>query len=127
MSEIGVLPFGWVLASAPTAPPVPELDDSHDEARLLAPIGLDVLERSGTAVFTTLCIAPTKARLETPTVKKPMLTRSRCAGIGTLGLEDMVESYLRWSLAESATIIAEIRRRQITGVLDGCSKITSSV
>lgn len=119
MSEIGVLPFGWVLASAPTAPPVPELDDSHDEARLLAPIGLDVLERSGTAVFTTLCIAPTKARLETPTVKKPRLTRSRCAGIGTLGLEDMVESYLRWSLAESATIIAEIRRRQITGVLDG--------
>ena len=31
----------------------------------------------------------------------------------------MVESYLRWSLAESPTIIAEIRRRQVAEVVDG--------
>ena len=119
MSEIGVLPSGWILASAPTAPPVPELEEAYDEAQLLAPIGLDVSEHGGTAVFTTLCIAPTKARLAAPTIKKPKLTRSRCAGNGALGLEEMVESYLRWSLAESDTVIAEIRRQQITRVLEG--------
>lgn len=118
-SEVGMLPFGWVLATTPAAPPAPELDDAHEEARLLAPIGLEVSEHGGVAEFTTLCIAPSHARLGSPAIKKPILTRRRYAGNGALGLEDMVKSYLRWSLAESATFIAEIRRRQITGVLDG--------
>lgn len=118
-SEIGELSFGWVLATAPTAPPALEPDDAHEEARLLAPIGLDFSEYGRAAEFTTLCIAPSKVRLESPAIKKPSLTRNRCAGYGALGLQDIVESYLRWSLAESATFIAELRRRQITGVLDG--------
>ena len=118
-SEIGMLPFGWVPGTTPAAPPAPELDDAHEEARLLAPIGLDVSEHGGSAEFTTLCIAPPQARLGSPAIKKPSLTRRRCAGHGALGLEDMVKSYLSWSLAESATFIAEIRRRQIAGVLDG--------
>ncbi|MBB6012678.1 hypothetical protein HNR59_002023 [Aquamicrobium lusatiense] len=118
-SEVGMLPFGWVLATTPAAPPAPELDDSHEEARLLAPIGLDVSEHGGVAEFTTLCIAPSHARLGLPAIKKPILTRRRYAGNGALGLEDMVESYLRWSLAESTTFIAEIWRRQIAAVLDG--------
>lgn len=118
-SEVGMLPFGWVLATTPAAPPAPELDDAHEEARLLAPIGLDVSEHGGVAEFTTLCIAPSHARLGLPAIKKPILTRRRYAGNGALGLEDMVESYLRWSLAESTTFIAEIWRRQIAAVLDG--------
>ena len=118
-SEIGVLPFGWIPATAPAAQPAPEPDNSLEEARLLAPIELDVSEYGDTAQFTTLCIAPTRLRLEAPTIKKPRLVRRLRAGHGALGLEDMVESYLKWSLAESATIIAEMRRRQVTGVLDG--------
>lgn len=118
-SETGMLPFGTVLATTPAAPPAPELDDAHEEARLLAPIGLNVSEHGGVAEFTTLCIAPSQARLGSPAIEKPSLTRRRCGGNGALGLEDVVESYLRWSLAESTTFIAEIRRRQITGVLDG--------
>ncbi|RUT28311.1 hypothetical protein EMQ25_17130 [Arsenicitalea aurantiaca] len=118
-SEVGMLPFGWVLATTPATPPAPELDDAHEVARLLAPIGLDVSEHGGVAEFTTLCIAPSHARLGLPAIKKPILTRRRYAGNGALGLEDMVESYLRWSLAESTTFIAEIWRRQIAAVLDG--------
>lgn len=117
-SEVGKLPFGCVLATAPAAPPAPELNGAREEERLLAPIGLDVSEYGGLAEFTTFCMAPSHARLESPAIRKPSLVRRRRAGNSALGLEDIVESYLRWSLAESATLIAEIRRRQITGVLD---------
>lgn len=118
-SEVGVLPFGCIPATAPAAPPAPELEDALEEARLFAPIDLDVSEYGGAAQFTTLCLAPSRARLEAPAIKKPRLTRTRRAGHGALGLEDVVESHLRWSLAESATLIAEMRRRQIVEVLDG--------
>ena len=94
-SEIGMLPFGWVLATNPAALPAPELDDSHEEARLLTPISLDVSEHGGAAEFTTLCIAPSQARLGSPAIKRPSLTRRRCAGRGALGLEDLVKSYLK--------------------------------
>ena len=116
-SEIGVLPFGRIPATAPAARPAP--GNSLEGARLLAPIGLDVSEYGDAAQFTTLCIAPSRVQLEVPAVRKPRLARRRRAGNGALGLEDTVESYLRWSLAESLTIIGEIRRRQITEVLDG--------
>ena len=69
---------------------------------------LDVSEHGDAAQFTTLCIAPSRAGLEAPAIKKPRLARRRRARHGALGLEDVVESYLRWSLAESPTIIAEI-------------------
>ena len=118
-SEIGVLPFGWIPATAPAARPAPRSDNSLEETRLLAPMDLDVSEYGDVAHFTTLCIAPSRTRLEAPAIKKPRLARRRRAGHGALGLEDVVESYLRWSLAESPTIIAEVRRRQVTEVLDG--------
>ena len=118
-SEMGVLPFGWIPATAPASRAAPGPDNSLEETRLLAPIDLDVSEYGGAAQFTTLCIAPSRVRLEAPAIKKRRLARRRRAGHGTLGLEDMVESYLRWSLAESPTIIAELRRRQVTELLDG--------
>ncbi len=118
-SEIGALPFGLIPAAAPAARPVPGPDNLLEETRLLVPLELDVSEYGDAAQFTTLCIAPSRIKLEVPAIKKPHLARRRRAGHGALGLEDLVESYLRWSLAESPTIIAEIRRRQVVDVLDG--------
>ena len=118
-SEIGVLPNGWIPATAPANPPVSAPANSLDDARLLAPIDLDVSEFGDAAQFTTLCLAPSQVHLEVPAIEKPRLTRRRRAKNGALGLEDTVESYLRWSLAESLTIIGEIRRRQVTELLDG--------
>ena len=118
MSEIGTLPFGWIPATAPAARPVPGPDNLLEETRLLVPIELDVSEYGDAAQFTTLCIAPPRVQLEVPAISEPHLARRRRAGQGALGLEDMVESYLRWSLAESPTIISEIRRRQVSDVLD---------
>ena len=121
LSETGVLPFGFVAAADPAAPPVPGLQSELDGARLLAPIDLDAAEYGGAAQFTTLCVAPSRARLEAPAIKKPHLARRLHAGGGALGLGDLAESYLRWSLAESTTVIAELRRRQVAEVLDAWS------
>jgi len=118
-SEVGALPFGLISATAPAARPVPGPDNLLEETRLLVPFELDVSEYGDAAQFTTICMAPSRVQLEAPAIKKPHLARRRRAGHGALGLEDLVESYLRWSLAESSTIIAEIRRRQVADVLDG--------
>lgn len=117
-SEIGDLAFGWISATAPAALPTQGSRDSLEDARLLVPIDLDEVEYGGAAQFTTFCIAPSRSRLEVPAISKPRLTRRRRGKHGALGLEDVAESYLRWSLAESATLIAEIRRRQVAQVLD---------
>ena len=118
-SEIGTLPIGWIPATAPANRPTSAPDDSQEDARLFAPLDLDVSEFGDAAQFTTLCLAPSQVSLEAPAIAKPHLARRRRAGNRALGLEDTVESYLRWSLAESFTIIGEIRRRQVTAVLDG--------
>ena len=118
ISELGALPYGLISAADPTARPVSDSEILSDEAHLLAPIDPDVLTHSDTAQFTTLCVAPSHVRLEPPMVKKPRLSRCLRAGPGSLGLEDMVEGYLRWSLAETPDIIAEMRRRQISRELD---------
>ena len=117
-SEMGALPFGSILATTPAARPLPEPNNSLEEARLLAPIELEVAEYGDAAQFTALCIAPSQIHLGLPTIKKPRLVRCRRGGHGALGLEDTTESYLRWSLAESLTITAKLRRQQIAQLLD---------
>ena len=118
-SEIGALPFGWIPATSPADTPTPASVKSFEETQLLAPIALDVSEHGDAAQFTTLCITPSEMQLEAPAARRPRLARRRRAGGEMLGLEEAVESYLRWSLAETPTKIAEIRRRQITEILDG--------
>ena len=117
-SEIGVLPHGWIPASTPANRPVSAPANPSEDARLLAPIDLDASEYGDAAQFTTLCLAPSQLHLEAPAIKKPRLTRRRRAENGALGFEDLLEGYLRWSVAESPTIIGEIRRQQVTEVLD---------
>ncbi|KAF5045097.1 hypothetical protein DSECCO2_484830 [anaerobic digester metagenome] len=112
-SEIGNLPFGVVSATSPLSHPVKGLDGLHEETQLLAPINLDESEFGVSAQFSTICIAPSRLNLQPPTLIKPRLMRRRRSKVNAYGIEDLVESLLRWSLAESATLIAEIRRRQI--------------
>ena len=119
MSEIGPLQFGSISATAPAVQPAPVPDEAPDDARLLAPLGLDVSEYGDAAQFSTLCLAPSQVTLDIPAVEKPHLARRRRAGSGELGLEDTVESYLRWTLAESLTIIGDFRQRQVSRILDG--------
>ena len=117
-AELGDLPFGAVPATAPAAPPTQPVIPAPEEAQLLAPVGLDESEYGGAAPFTTFCVAPSRARLEAPAIRKPRLVRRRRATHGALGVEDVAEAYLRWALAESASLIAELRRRQIKESLE---------
>lgn len=117
VSELGPLHFGEVAAEAPHLRPS-EQATTGAGTRLLAPIGLDSVEFGGSAGFTTMCVAPDRARLESPAIRKPRLLRRRRGDRADVGLEDLVEAYLRWSLAETRSIVAELRRRQTTDHLD---------
>lgn len=119
MSELGELPFGEVTASAPHLPPDPELPASPLETRLLAPVDLSLSDFGGSALFSTYCVSPPRGPLALPHIPKPWLVRRRRAERSAAGLEDLVESYLRWSLADTDTLIAELRRRQVANQLDG--------
>lgn len=117
-SEVGDLPFGWILAAAPASTPVHGDDDAPEEVRLLVPVNLEASEYGGAAQFTSFCVAPSKMSLKAPAVRKPRLVRCLRGFGAALGLEELAESYLRWSLAESATLIAELRRRQAAALVD---------
>ena len=120
MNEIGELQFGEVDEAAPHLPPGPNTGEgpSLPCAKLLAPVGLDDLEYGTAALFTTLCIAPSKIPLQVPAICRPRLLRRRRADHSATGLEDLVEAYLRWSLAETHTLIAEVRRRSVAEQID---------
>jgi hypothetical protein len=116
-SEEGYLPNGLVNASEPYAAPItgqPAIDDIC----LLTPMLIDDLQFGSQANFTTLCVAPDRAPLSSPITIRPQLLRRRRAQYPLAGLEDLVDGYLRWSLADSVSNIAEWKRRQITNQLD---------
>ena len=127
-SEIGILPYGWLSATDPAAQPGPIPEIITDEAWLLAPVDPDVTTHGDLAQFTTLCIATNQARIDAPIINRPKLARYHRTGPDGHGLENIVEGYLRWSLAETSDFIAELRRRQVTQILDSwvatvcCSK-----
>ena len=119
-SEMGALGYGAVDVTAPTAPPTPvPSGDELVEARLLSPLEIDTTTFEPTAVFTSLCIAPDQLPLGAPAMYKPRLQRRRRAeGASVIGAEDLTEAYFRWTLAESVSITAELRRRQVAAQLD---------
>jgi hypothetical protein len=75
-------------------------------------------EFGDSALFCTYCVAPDRGSLSIPKIRKPLLPRRRRAENSASGLENIIEGYLRWSLAEAGTLIAEMRRRQIANELD---------
>jgi hypothetical protein len=116
LSETGPLRFGVIGADDPVCAPMERSPGGG--AYLLAPVGLDPIEFGATAPFATLCLAPSRAQLELPPVRKPRLTRRRRGVRSGVGLEDLVEAYLRWSLAETRSAIGDLRRGQVSTVLD---------
>jgi hypothetical protein len=120
-SEFGNLPFGCVTDNRPFDSPGCNLTLSGSGAILYAPNEIDQLIHDPSAEFRTLCVAPSAINLRTPEVQKPRLRRRRRASHGSIGLEDLIEAYLRWALAETSTPTAELRRRQVTALLDSWS------
>ena len=117
-TELSDLDYGQVAAASPHLMPTQTEPAPESEARLLVPVGFDAVEFGPATQFTTLCLAPRQASLAAPLVPKPRLKRCRHAENDAAGLEDLLGAYLRWSLAESENLIAELRRRQIVEKLD---------
>ena len=117
LSEVGPLRFGVVSADDPLRAPMDR--PPGDGANLLAPIGLDTAEFGAATPFTTLCLAPDRAQLALPSISKPRLARRRRGAGTSVGLEDLAEAYLRWSLAETRSAVGDLRRGQVTMLLDG--------
>lgn len=117
-NETGNLRFGEVLADAPFLPPRAMSGTLGSEARLLVPVGLQGIEYGSAELSTTLCLSPAQTTLTVYQGSKPDLQRRRRGKGNGIGLQDLVEAYLRWSLAESEHLIAEFKRRQISTELD---------
>jgi hypothetical protein len=118
-SELGPLEYGGVPAGHPLKDPVPGFSSENPEAVLLLPLDLDPSIFGETASFSGLCIAPSRLNRNLPNISKPELSRRRrCDSDAAIGVEDLVQSYLRWALAESASLTAEVRRRQVTELLE---------
>lgn len=119
LSERGALRFGVVNANDPICKPAE--GGVGFGTYLLAPIGLDEQEFGTAALFTTLCLAPTRAQLSDLMVRnasKPTLERRRRGSRGGIGLEDLIEAYLRWSVAETRNAIGEMHRGQVAARIE---------
>lgn len=117
-SELGQLDYGMVGVDSPAACPVQELLGSTSEGILFAPLNLDEANYGQEATFATYFTAPETIKLIAPSIIRPILRRSLRGSNGALGIQDLAEARLRWSLAESETITAEFRRHQVVKQLD---------
>ena len=117
-SELGPLEYGEVSSTTPAAKPAPAMPGGWVNAVLLAPIEPDEAVFGPTAGFATFCTGPARAALVAPRMERPRLRRSRRGAGGSLGMEDLAEAWFRWALAESDSLTAEIRRRQVSAQLD---------
>ena len=118
-SELGPLEHGEVSVTAPTAPPATKSFEEAGDARLLSPLDLDEGAFGPVAHFTTLCLAPDTLTLSVPHVARPRLRRSRRTDENSLSAKQLVEAWLRWTLADSDSFSAEFRRRQVASMLEG--------
>lgn len=116
LSESGPLQFGVVCACDPVLPPAER--PPGDDAYLLAPVALDSKGFGAAAPFTSLCLVPPRVQLALPSVSKPRIERRRRGTGSAVGLEDLFEAYLRWSLAETRSLVGNLRRGQVTMLLD---------
>jgi hypothetical protein len=119
LSEGGPLRFGAISADDPVSKPTEGALGSR--TYLLAPIEADHMEFGAAAAFTTLCIAPKRLQLRDLAVDgaiRPRLERRRRGSRGGVGLEDLLEAYLRWSLAETRSAIGEMHRGQVAARIE---------
>ena len=117
-SELGTLETGQVPFSSPASRPVQAGSHASGEAVLLAPHEPDESAFGPAAMFVTFCTAPSKLPLQPPPMNRPRLRRARWGEAGSIGIQDLAEAWLRWSLAQSENLTAEVRRRQAALQLD---------
>ena len=117
-SELGPLEHGEISIFRPAEKPVTALSDVKADTILLAPLDPDEETFGPGAGFATFCRAPSSTALLAPPIVKPRLRRSRWGSTGSVGLQDLAEAWLRWSLAECDTFTAEIRRWQVATRVD---------
>lgn len=114
MSEDGPADFGVVLASKPLEDPSREIETARDGVRLFAPLAR---EGAPEAQFAGRCVAVTGGSLVAAALPERFLRR-RVDHDGAVGVERLATAYLRWSLADGTSVLAEIRRRQVAARLD---------
>ena len=117
-SELGPLEYGVVSIASPVERPVPASSYDRSDVVLLAPVLADEVEFGPSAGFVTFCTAPATMALQAPPMQKPRLRRALLGGEGSVGMKDLAEAWLRWTLAETDTFTADIRRRQVASRLD---------
>ena len=117
-SEHGPVPHGEISIARPTEKPVATIPDGDGEAVLLAPLEPDEAIFGPSARFVTFCTAPATTSLMAPRMKKPRLRRARSGSSGAVGMQELLEAWLRWSVAESDTLTADLRKQQAARQLD---------
>lgn len=117
-SDLGDLEHGIVAGSAPYEHPREGSPTTEESVALLAPIGADPADFGPSGQFSGLCVAPDSGSLEFDAMQVPEVRRGRDDSEDAIGLERVVEAYLRWATAETRTLLAEIRRRQVTDAID---------
>ena len=117
-SDLGQLDYGEIPISRPATQPVPTGRGARSESILLAPLNPDESVLGPSAKFVTFCSAPDITSLHLPRIERPELRRARRGRAGSLGVKDLVEAWLRWSLAETDSINAKIRTAQVSRILD---------
>lgn len=118
MTELGRSRYGWISSACPADPPSTNVSDDSNVAHLLTPIDLDVLTYGEEAKYSTLCIAPTSTQLRMHSIHPPKIGRRRVGTKEELGAEEIVTAYLRWSLAETRTVIDEYRRMEVVRCIE---------
>ncbi len=117
-SELGQVEHGKVSIARPAEEPVAEFTADATDAVLLAPLNPDESIFGPSVRFSTFCTSPAKGTLLAPPMERPRLRRSRSSTSGALGLQQLMEAWLRWAVAESDTFTAELRRQQAARRLD---------
>lgn len=113
LSEAGVVPHAAISPADPTGPSQ-DVALINESVKLLVPASPSP---DGADEFVTFCVgSPTELGM-TP-IAKPAFTRQRSSRDDRLGFEQLASAYLRWSLAETTNLGAEVRRRQIARQLD---------
>lgn len=118
MTERGQSRYGYISSVNPTESPSTHATDHSGAAHLLIPIDLDVLTYGEISKYSTLCVAPTSTQLEVHSIHPPKIVRRRVGVKEGLGAEEIVTAYLRWSLAETRTVIDEYRRMEVVRCIE---------
>lgn len=117
-SDLGPIAHGVVSADSPAAKPSLRPCADMTMGILLAPMDPNEGDFGAAAGFTTLVTVPAEANLAALRIDTPSLRRAVRGSRGSLGIEDLAEAWLRWTLAECESLAADIRRQQVSRQLD---------